>query len=168
MFVKLNFLNLKKKWSISFWAVALFFVTQPLKAEVIFKPSFGIGSGEYLEKIFTELKVGGAMHFVELPLAFQLHGFRRFAREADDFYGLDFELKLKRQFRISNEFLIGTYFGPGYRFASNEFDAPTIDFSLVLSRAQIYSVFLGYKIIMLDWMNKDYENDSLIYLGVQL
>lgn len=139
-----------------------------IKAEVIFKPSFGVNAGEYQELSYTELKAGGAMHWAVLPFAVQMHGFRRFARGAEDFYGLDFEVKVKRQFKVSQQYLFGTYFGPGYRFSSNEFDAPTLDFSLVLSKAQIYSIFIGYKIIMLDWMENDFENDSLIYLGVQL
>lgn len=146
----------------------VFFASTPAFAEIVVKPSFGIGSGEYLDQSFTELKVGGAIHLIEWPLAFQLHGFRRFARQFDDFYGLDFEVKLKRQFKISNQYLFGTFFGPGFRFVSNDFDAPTVDFSLVLSKAQVYSIFLGYKIVMLDWMNNDYDNDSLIYLGIQL
>lgn len=137
-------------------------------AGVIFTPSFGIGTGEYQENSFTELKAGGAMHWVDLPFAVQLHGFRRFSGQAEDFYGLDLELKLKRQFKLSGQYLFGTYLGPGYRFVSNDLDAPTLDFSLVLSKAQIYSVFLGYKIIMLDWMSNDYDNDSLIYIGLQL
>jgi hypothetical protein len=137
-------------------------------AEVIFKPSFGFNAGEYQELSYSEFKLGGAMHWVQLPFALQLHGFRRFARSTDDFYGLDLEFKLKRQFKISNDYLFGTYFGPGYRFVSNDFDAPTLDFSVVFAKAQIYSIFLGYKIIMLDWMGDDLENDSLIYLGVQL
>ena len=38
-------------------------------AGVLFKPSFGIGTGEYLENSFTEVKVGGAMHWIDLPFA---------------------------------------------------------------------------------------------------
>lgn len=137
-------------------------------AELVFTPSAGVASGSYQEHRYSEVKIGGTMHWVEVPFAVQLHGFRRFARQTDDFYGLDFELKLKRQFKLSNQYLIGTYLGPGYRIVSNDLDAPTLDFSLVLSKAQIYSVFIGYKLILLDWMGKDYENDSLVYLGVQL
>jgi hypothetical protein len=146
----------------------IFLISKIVLADIVLKPSFGIGSGDYLDQSYTELKVGGALHLVDLPIAFQLHGFRRFAHQFDDFYGLDLEVKLKRQFKISEQFLFGTFFGPGFRFVSNDFDAPTIDFSLVLSKAQIYSVFIGYKIIMLDWMKNDYKNDSLVYLGIQL
>lgn len=137
-------------------------------AEVIFKPSLGFSAGQYQDLSYSEFKAGGAMHWVQLPFALQLHGFRRFARSADDFYGLDLEFKLKRQFKISKDYLFGTYFGPGYRVVSNDFDAPTLDFSFVFAKAQIYSIFLGYKIVMLDWMGDDLDNDSLIYLGVQL
>ncbi len=160
--------KIKHKTSFIGLMVFLIFGTSTLKAEVLFKPSFGINAGEYQGLSYSELKVGGAMHWRVLPLAVQLHGFRRFAKSADDFYGLDLELKLKRQFKISQNYLIGTYFGPGFRLVSNELDAPTLDFSLVISKAQIYSVFLGYKVIMLDWMSDDFGNDSFVYLGVQL
>ncbi len=137
-------------------------------AGIVVRPSFGISAGEYQEQTFSEIKIGGAIHFIQAPFAIQLHGFRRFARQADDFYGLELDLKIKRQFKVSNDYLFGTYFGPGYRYVSRDLDAPTLDFSFVLSKAKIYSIFLGYKVIMLDWMSNDFQNDSLVYLGVQL
>lgn len=146
----------------------MFFVGNCLFAEIVFKPSVLVGSGKYGDNSYTEIHLGGTLHFVEVPIALQLHGFRRVFRNVDDFYGLDLDLKLKRQFQISNQYLIGTYLGPGYRFVSNNLDAPTIDFSLVLSKSRSFSLHLGYKIIMLDWASVDLKNDNFIYLGFQL
>ncbi len=137
-------------------------------AEIVFRPSVLIGVGQYEDNNYTEVHLGGALHFVQAPLVLQLHGFRRVFENVDDFYGLDLDLKLKRQFQISSQYLIGTYLGPGYRFVSNDLDAPTLDFSIVLSKARSFSLHLGYKIIMLDWASADLKNDNFIYLGFQL
>jgi hypothetical protein len=142
--------------------------TKVAYADLIYKNSLQLAGGEYKDFNFSEIRLGASLHTVQYPFAFELHGFRRVVREADDFYGLDFEIRLKRQFALSKSYLVGTFIGPGYRFASNEFDAPLIDFSLAISKLQKFSFHIGYKIILLDWASRDYDNDNLIYIGIQI
>lgn len=148
--------------------VCSFFMTSSSYADVVFKSSFVIGAGQFQEQNFTEIHLGGSLHLMELPLSFDLHGFQRLIRDVEDFYGLDLQMKLKRQFKMSNTYFIGTYFGPGYRFATNDLDAPLLDFSMVFSKSKSFSIHLGYKLILLDWAGSDLANDSLIYLGFQI
>ncbi len=165
-------MNLNEFTKITYKIVGIFLslilINSSALAEIVFKPSLGIGAGEYLNDKFTEIRLGGSLHLVEAPLAFELHGFQRVIHEKEDFYGLDLEMKLKRQFKISDQYMIGTYIGPGYRFATNDLDAPLLDFSLVVSKSNAFSLHLGYKIILLDWGSQDYKNDSLAYFGLQL
>lgn len=133
-----------------------------------FKPSVGLAFGKYQDQDYSEVRAGGIFHVVSMPFYFHAQGFRRFLDEAEDFYGLDFDLKIRRQFQISNDILVGTQLGPGYRFSTNDFDAPYLDFAFSYTQRQLFAFQIGYKIVFLKFENSELENDNIIYVSVNL
>ena len=106
------------------------------------------------------------MHLVKFPVVFTLYGFKRLVK--DDFWGLDVDFKVKRQFRIIKDYLLGTELGPGYRWASKSRGAFFTDFAFSLAQIDVFSFQLGYKIVWNEWDNPSRVNEALVYLGVQL
>lgn len=157
----------KKVFFIVFLGVL--FLAFPLKAankNLVFRPSIGFGTVFTHGSHLGEVRLGGTMHFVRLPLVFTFYGFKRLSRE--DFWGLDMDFKIKRQFRIVKDYLLGTELGPGYRWASQDQGAYFTDFAFSLAQIDVFSFQLGYKIVWNEWESSLRTNEALVYFGFQL
>ncbi|MCO5114214.1 MAG: hypothetical protein M9899_08565 [Bdellovibrionaceae bacterium] len=137
-------------------------------AEIFFEPTIGASAGKYQGASYTEMRAGAIFSMQDQFLRFETTGFHRYVDGGDNFSGADFSLQIQRWFQVTQRSLIGTRLGPGYRWASNDMDAPYLDFSLSFRHLDLFGFRVGYKLFFHELKDKDYENENMVYISFEI
>lgn len=138
------------------------------RAEIFYEPTFGVAAGKYQELHYSEVRAGLVLSMNDQFLRFDMQGFHRYIDGGENFSGADFGLQVQRWFRLSEKSLLGTRIGPGYRWASNQFDAPFLDFSISAQHLDFFSFRIGYKLLFHELKDDSHENESMVYVSFEI
>lgn len=138
------------------------------KAEIFLNPIGGVAAGKYEDLSYTEARAGVLISFSDQFIRGEAVGFYRFVDGIDNFSGVDLSVQVQRWFQITNKFLLGTRIGPGYRWASNDYDAPLLDFSVSFQHLELMTFRVGYKLLFHELSDSDNPNESMVYISFEL
>lgn len=158
---------LRRTLGVGLIVIALFWSAHS-QAEIFFEPVLSVGAGKYQDINYTEARAGIIFSMQDQFLRLETVGFHRYVDGGDNFSGLDLGLQVQRWFQVTQKFLLGTRIGPGYRWASNEFDALFLDFSLSFRHLDLFGFRLGYKLFFHELKDSLNENESMVYISFEI